>query len=425
MFYGWWIVVLLFLSSLFSGAVIWYGFTAFFSPLANEFGWSYTAISLAASLRGVEMGLLDMPAGFLVDRFGGRRIVFIGSMLVGLGYLILSGIDSLATFYISFLIIFCGATGLGMVVVAAILNRWFSKRLGLALGIVSAGFGAGGFAVPYIVYLMDLVGFRMVFVIFGIASIIIGGFLACFLRSRPEDIGYGPNGVLRYGREYTSERVNKHNVLSTSPAVSYTFKEAVSEPPFWIIAYVGTVSILTVSMVTTHVMPYLEHLGYSRNVASIAAMMIPVTSIVGRLGLGWISDLINRKLMLILITAGQFFAMVLFYYAHLSFLLIPFVLLFGVSYGGLSVLRVPVLKDYYGTTNIGSIIGVCFGLSAFGGIVGPLLAGWLFDTTNSYSLPWIISSILLLSSVPLILTLKNPLTMEMGYAYEDISGDRS
>ena len=105
MFYGWWIVIFVFLASAFGGATIWYGFTAYFDPLINAFGWSYMAISLAASLRGAEVGLMDVIIGFLIDRLGGRRIILAGSVLVGIGYLMLSRINSLTTFYISFLII--------------------------------------------------------------------------------------------------------------------------------------------------------------------------------------------------------------------------------------------------------------------------------------------------------------------------------
>ena len=123
MFYGWWIVILVFFAGVFGGATIWYGFTAYFDPLINEFGWSYTAISIAASLRSAEVGLLDAPVGFLIDRWGSRRIVFVSSILVCIGFLMLSRVNSLTTFYIAFAIIACGATGFGSVVFKAELGQ--------------------------------------------------------------------------------------------------------------------------------------------------------------------------------------------------------------------------------------------------------------------------------------------------------------
>ncbi|MFH0913706.1 MAG: MFS transporter, partial [Chloroflexota bacterium] len=287
MFYGWWIVVFAFLASGFGGATIWYGFTAFFDPLIKEFGWSYTAISLAASLRGVEIGLLDVVVGFLVDRFGGRAIIFGGSLLIGVGYLLLSRVDSLATFYLSFIIIFIGGSGISNVVFFSVITRWFRKRLGLALGLVTVGVGAGGFALPGIVQLMNLVGFRQTFVIFGITAFAVGALTAYFVRSRPEDIGLGPDGIslnLNAGAGGSSP---------TSPAESPpqypSFRESIRSAPFWAITYASLTCAFALMMVTTHVMPYLEHTGYSRSTASVVAMMIPVLSMVGRLGGGWVS----------------------------------------------------------------------------------------------------------------------------------------
>ncbi len=408
MYYGWWVVILSFFANAFGGAVIWYGFTAFFDPLINEFGWSYTAISLAASLRGAEIGLVDIAVGFLLDRFGGRRIILVGSILVGIGFLLLSRINSLATFYMAFAVIGIGASGMSSLVFYTVIARWFRKRLGLALGVAAAGFGAGGLAVPGIVYLLDVVGLRWAFAVIGIVAFIIGGFTSYFIRNRPEDIGRGADGVPLYEDEHMPEHAGTHATGLTAPARDYTFKEAVSQPAFWIITYVSIVSIFSLSMITTHVMPYLEHIGYSRYTASIVAMMIPVISIAGRLGIGWVSDLISRRVVFILLVVGQIVGIVLFLYAHLSFLLIPFVILFGASYGGLIVLRPAVLRDYYGSTYIGSLIGLLMGVTSMGSVGGPLLAGWVFDTTNSYGLAWVLSSILLLISIPLVLLMKRP-----------------
>lgn len=408
MFYGWWIIALLFFAGAFAGATVWYGFTAFFDPLMNEFGWSYTTISLAASLRGTEVALVDVFAGFLLDRFGSRRIILTASILMCLGFLMLSQVHSLTTFYLSFVLISCGATGFGGLVCAWIVSRWFSKRLGLALGITTAGYGAAGFAVPAIVYLLDLLGFRLVFIIFGALALVIGVLLTYFVRDRPEEIGYGPDGVPLDEGQHTAELGNTQTAKSIFPARDHTFKKAISRLPFWTITYVNVVTIFSVFMVTTHVMPYLEHLNYSRYTASIVAMMLSVLSIVGRLGAGWASDYLNHKLTLVLLLIGQLAGVVLFLNARLPFALIPSVVLFSVSYGGIFVLRPLILGDYYGRTHIGSIMGLCFGLGAIGSVCGPPLAGWMFDTTGSYDLAWIISSVLLLIGIPLVLLTKSP-----------------
>ena len=127
-FYGWWIVGAGFLIVLYVGGVIVYGFTAFFQPLANEFGWSYTQISLAASLRGMETGLLAPIVGLMVDRWGSRRLILSGAILSSLGLMLLSRATSLAMFYGAFAIMAVGISTCTGSVLLAPLAHWFHRK---------------------------------------------------------------------------------------------------------------------------------------------------------------------------------------------------------------------------------------------------------------------------------------------------------
>ncbi|MBI4286302.1 MAG: MFS transporter [Chloroflexi bacterium] len=402
MSYGWWIAILAFVLGAYGGATIWHSFTAFFAPLTEEFAWSYTAISLAASLRGAEFGIMDLVVGFLVDRFSIRRIILSGSILVTIGWLILSHVNSLGIFYTSFFIISTGASGISGVVLTTLLTRWFKKRLGLALGLFTSGFAAGGFAVPGIVSLLSMIGFRSVFLIFGVAAFIIGGIVAYFVRDWPKDIVPRPDASTVHSGEQTPGQVKVADPGDTAPPSDYTFSKALAKPAFWIITYACTASIFTAMMVTTHIMPYLEHLEYSRQTASLVAMMIPAISITGRLGAGWISDKVGHRRVLVLALSGQLVGVVLLLYSSQFFILVVFAILFGVTWGGVAVLRSIALRNCFGTTHFGSILGLCMGLTMVGTVGGPLLAGWIFDTTGSYSLAWVIAGILLLTGIPLV-----------------------
>lgn len=109
LFYGWWIVFACFLIAFYVGGIIFYGFTAFIEPVVEEFGWSYTKVSFAASLRGLEMGILAPFVGFLVDRVGSRKLLFLGVAILGFGTVLLGFTQSLAMFYGAFLLIAFGA----------------------------------------------------------------------------------------------------------------------------------------------------------------------------------------------------------------------------------------------------------------------------------------------------------------------------
>ncbi|MFC1991772.1 MFS transporter, partial [Chloroflexota bacterium] len=124
-FYGWYIVAAAIVIILYTAGIIHFGFTAVFEPIANEFGWSYARISLASSLRGFEMGLLAPLMGFLVDRWGPRKLIFAGSIIIFLGFLILSNVSSLAMFYGAFVLISIGMSTCTVTVLMPAVNNWF------------------------------------------------------------------------------------------------------------------------------------------------------------------------------------------------------------------------------------------------------------------------------------------------------------
>ncbi len=167
-FYGWWVVLACSLISFYVAGAIFFGFTAFFDPIAEEFAWSYTQISFAVSLRGLEMGIFAPFVGFLVDRFGPRKVLFWGTIMVGIGLISLSFTQSLTMFYGSILLLAFGAGGCTSVVTMTAVVNWFHKKAGIALGVAGSGIGAGGLMVLLIVYLIDLYQWRTTLIILGL-----------------------------------------------------------------------------------------------------------------------------------------------------------------------------------------------------------------------------------------------------------------
>ncbi|MBW1613931.1 MAG: MFS transporter [Deltaproteobacteria bacterium] len=123
----------------YGGGVVFYGFTAFIEPIREEFGWSYTQISFAASLRGLEMGLFATVVGFLADRLGSRTLIFWGTIIIDLGLFLLSRTQSLAIFYSSFLLVSFGAGGCTIVATMSVVANWFKRKVGIALGVMMCG----------------------------------------------------------------------------------------------------------------------------------------------------------------------------------------------------------------------------------------------------------------------------------------------
>ena len=173
MFYGWYVVGAACLIALYFNGCITLGFTAVFEPIAKEFGWSYAQVSFAASLRGMEVGLLVPLTGMLMDRWGPRRLVFGGALLSGIGLMLLSRVGSLAMFYAAFIVIAMGVSTSNTALMMVAVANWFRKKAGLAMGITAAGVAFGGLLIPLLTAIVDRSGWRRTVVIMGLGMWVI------------------------------------------------------------------------------------------------------------------------------------------------------------------------------------------------------------------------------------------------------------
>ena len=381
-FYGWWIVLACFFIGLYVGGVVFYGFTAFFEPIREEFGWSYTQISFAASLRGLEMGFIAPLVGFLVDRFGSRKLILYGTITVGLGLISLSLTQSLAMFYGSFLLVAFGAGGCTVVVTMSAVANWFHKKVGIALGVMASGVGASGFFIPLIVWLIDVYGWRTTLIILGLGMWVLGIPLSFVIRDRPEQYGYLPDG------ESSVEPIPKPEIQGRR--VEIGLKEALKNRTFLYLCTTEAIRMIAVAAVIIHVMPYLGSVGVPRATAGIVAGAIPLFSIIGRFGLGWLGDVFDKKYVMVWALFLMGLGMLAFCYVQVTGVVFLFLLLFAPGYGGAMVIRGAILREYFGRDSFGKMIGILMGFGSIGGIIGPTLAGWVFDTQGSYNIIWLV-----------------------------------
>jgi MFS transporter, OFA family, oxalate/formate antiporter len=409
-FYGWWIVGALFLISVYDYGAINYGFTAMFEPISQEFGWSYTQISFAASLRGAEAGIIAPIAGILVDRWGPRRLLLIGGFINGLGLILLSRIESIGMFYTAFILISMGmSASTNTVPITAVVN-WFRKKVSIATGIMVSGSGLGGLMIPVIVLLIMKFGWRTSVLFMGLGCWAITMPLSLLVRHKPEQYGYLPDGEAA-GAETAAKK--------TSPAkaneADIGARQALRSRTFLHIALVFMYSSFIITAVTTHVMPYLDSVGIARSTSGILAGVVPVASIGGRLGFGWLGDRYNKKVITALGLALLFSGLLLFSGVSIGGLwfLLPSLILFGFGYGNSVVMTPNMIREYFGTKRFGTVIGFTMGAITIGGIGGPPLAGWVFDTWGSYQGAWLGFAALSMVTAVILLT-----TPRMGNAIQ-------
>lgn len=401
-FYGWWIVIASFFISLYVGGAVFFGFTAIFEPIASEMGWSYTQVSLAASLRGLEAGLLAPLIGIIVDRWGPRRLIFGGALFAFSGLILLSQTMSLAMFYGAFALIAVGTSCLTLTVLMTAITNWFQRKVGVASGIAVSGFGFGGLLVPLIVKLVDIYDWRMTMVFFALGIIVIVLPLSILFRHKPEQYGYLPDG--RAG-----DLLIYDDALGISPAIKVDIglKRVLRSSTFWRLGLAYACHMMLVATVATHVMPYLSSIGIPRARSSLVATIIPLMSIGGRLGFGWFGDRYSRKRVAAAAFAMMALGLLCFEYTSMvsPWLLAPFLVFFGVGWGGSVTMRLVLVREYFGRANFGTFFGFVIGVAMLGNMAGPPITGWVYDNWGSYQGIWFVFAGLAAAVLALLLTI--------------------
>jgi MFS family permease len=414
-FYGWWIVVAAAFNHFFGGGTFYYGFTVFFNPIKNAFGWTSASTSLAFTFQKLEQGVLGPLAGYLVDRVGPRKLMFFGWIITGLGFIVMSRINSLWVFYSAFLIIATGQSfASGLMSNTAIAN-WFRKKRSRALSFSFIGPGVSGLLAPVLAFFILKYGWRDTLFVTGIGLWAVGLPLSLVMRHKPAQYGYLPDGDSSSETEQT-DSVNgrasgETKEVNSSTAAGSTVKDALKTKAFWLLAGVGFFQQIGTSAVGVHVVPYLESVNVPTTIAAAAVTGITVCSLIGRLGFGLLGDYRNKRYLTAMALSIQAIGLLVFSFINsdVRWLLILFLLTYGPGYGGPIPLRPAIYADYFGTKNYGTILGVTGIVSMIGGLLSPVIAGWIFDVTGSYRSAWQIFALVTVPAVPLIILARPPL----------------
>ncbi len=391
-FYGWWIVTAGVILAMLQGTFYVYGFGVFYVPLLKELGTTRAALGGVIGLSRIEGGLIAPIAGWLVDRYGPRRLLFLGLFIMGLGFLIFSRITALWMLYATFFFMTTGSSiGGGRPVTVAIAN-WFIRKRSRAMGIVFTGFGLGGTMGWALAWLIQTYGWRTSAVVGGLLFWAIGFPLAWLVRHRPEQMGLLPDGAPpEAGKNATvtaEEGVGRRPEAAQAQVpldVEFTPRQAISTRAFWMLAIAYGTWSTVVTVTTIYQIPFLrEELKVSLVTAAAVASAFSLASLPGRLIFGWLGDILNLRLLLMGTVLLQGLGLVV-----LS--LIPnlgwaplYIILLAPAYGGSIPLRSAIVARFYGGRNFGTISGLLQLVDLPGAVLGPIFVGWVFDTYGSY-----------------------------------------
>lgn len=387
LFYGWRIVAaggaLQFLQSM----LLNQAFGAYVAVLVEERGWSKTALSGAAALKSTETALLGPVMGWMVDRFGAQGIIRAGIVLFGVGFMLLSQIDTLAGFYGAFVVLALGASLCSNFPVSVAIIQWFEKRRARALSMLQFGGALGGMFVVVVAWSIETFGWRPTAFGSGVIAILLGWPLARVIRSRPEDHGETIDGL--------PPAPKGHGHVEAPSQRMFTAREALRTSAFWLISIGHALSLLVVQAVNVHAITHIkEGLGYSLALATFMFTLVTAGQFVGVM-LGWmIGDKLEKRLVAaacMLMHAG---GLLMLTFATGPVILALSALVHGTAWGLRGPFMQAIRADYFGRRSIGMIIGLSTLITVFGNIGGPLVAGAFADWTGNYRTGFTILAVL-------------------------------
>lgn len=411
-FYGWWIVGAGSAITFYVAGVFYYGFGAFFDPLRDHFGWSRAVVSGAMSMQRLEGGIAAPIVGFLFDRIGPRKLVLFGVACSGAGFIAFSKIDSIWSYYLAFFVISLAFSTAGGAVSMATVANWFIKKRSRALSLMLVGSGLSGLTAPLIVRLVDAIGWRDTLFFIGVGTWIICFPLALVFRHRPEKHGLLPDGELPTANDSAkkgSESSAKSALGSTgSQEMNFTVREAMRTRAFWCISLAYTFQVMVTGSVIVHLITYCREVDISRATAAFTLAAIPIISLIGRIGFGWLGDIKDIRYLLAIIFVLQGVGCIILAYVSNPWHLIPFLIAFAPAYGGPLPLRPAIIAGYFGRASFGGIQGIMMTIGVVGSMSGPILAGIIGDTKWGYPPAfWLFAGISLVS-IPLIIAAQRP-----------------
>ncbi len=397
LFYGW-IVVGAAFAVMAVGFGVAYAFAAFFQSLQQDLGASRGQVSLIFSIAGCLYFGLGAVSGPLADRWGPKRVVALGMAITAAGLALASQATALWQIYAAYG--FGVGVGVGFAYVPAIgtVQRWFLRKRGLASGFAVSGIGVGTLAFPPLAgWLIDGLGWRNTYLVLAAATAAIGLGASLLLDATPERRGLRPDGEAATPAQ-----------AAAAPAPGFTLYQTLRSGPFWLLYVLCAFAAFALFIPFVHLVPFAKDHGVGEQLALYLMMAIGIGSVAGRFAFGGMADRLGRRRALAVMFGGLTLMMLWWSVSTAFWALAVFGLLFGAFYGGFVALIPAMAADYYGTRYVSSILGILYSSVSLGSLVGPSLAGYAFDLTQSYGLAILIGAALMAVAGLMMLAAPDP-----------------
>jgi nitrate/nitrite transporter NarK len=385
-FFGWYMVAASIVANTIFSAAYFQGFGVLILPIERTFGWDRWVISAAMSLRQLESGIVSPAVGFLLDRFSARKLIFWSALISGTGFIGLGFATGIVTFFLFFVVISLGASGVSHAVTwPVIISRWFRRNRGLATGLAVTGPIFGSPIVILNTQIEEAYGWRIVLLGYGAVILIGVTLLSMLVRDRPEPYGLLPDGDPREEGDATERPAGSSRHRTDA---GLTLHAVLRTKEFWLFTSYLSGCFAVNSAVQVHMIPYFQQdIGLTATWAAVVMSIVFTISGIGRIGGGYLLDRMDYRLVLAVVAAMMGCALLYLQVVPVKTVsaTVPFALMFGVSFGCLVPMRGAVGSIMFGTRTIGGILGLLQGGPIAAGVIGPLVMGLIFDLNGNYS----------------------------------------
>jgi len=366
-YYGWRVV----LAACFGvmagfGSLFVYTFAVFVKPLSAQFGWNREAVSLGFGLAAVTLGVVSPLLGRWIDRFGPRRIILPCMTVYCVAIISLAFLRSqLWQFYVTCILLGLVGNGAAHLAFSRSISSWFQRRLGTALAFVMVGAGLGALILPVIAQaIISRSGWRAAYFSLGCLALLLG---------------------LPLSWRYIFERGETRRETAPVSHSGQTWQQGLRSFAFWIIVAILFVSSISMNGAITQLSALLTDRGITPGDAALCVSMIGGSSVLGRIGVGWLLDrFFGARVALVvnLITAAGIFLL-----AHASSFPAGCLAaaLIGIGAGGEAAITPYLLTRYFGLRSFSTLYGLTWTFYAAAGAIGPVILGRAFDLTGSYT----------------------------------------
>jgi MFS family permease len=375
LFYGWYIAAAGAGTNFFVLGITFFGFGVFIEAFRETYGWSVTAIALGYSIRTLELGLLAPLTGYIADRLGPRKMAVAGVIVMSLSLVLFWQATTLTLYYAACIVMGLGQSIGGPNAFSLAIMRWFVKKRGRAMSVITTGNGFGYLSTLILAATIGAFGLHEAFLVLAVALFAGGLPLALVIRDRPEDLGLKPDGDAQSG-----------GARQTRDAGGIEVADAMRTPAFYLLA-IGLAAGAAAQLVwIVFQVPHLTSAGFSLAFVGIMAAAYGLAAIPLRWAVGWLGDRFGRKqtYLLAVVLEGIGLCFLAFTTPERWWLFIPFFLTFGIGHAGWLVLQHTLIADYFGSKRFATLRGFANTLQLPMSVLVPVFMGYMFDTAGSY-----------------------------------------